>query len=61
MLFVMRYNKVMEVKQMNYRDKYCDWMEHLDEDNPLRDELRNIGDDEIKERFYRDLYICFLL
>ena len=46
---------------MNYRDKYCDWMEHLDEDNPLRDELRNIGDEEIKERFYRDLYICFLL
>lgn len=55
MLFAMRYNKVMEVKQMNYRDKYCDWMEHLDEDNPLRDELSNIGDDEIKERFYRDL------
>lgn len=55
MLFVMRYNKVMEVKQMNYRDKYCDWMAHLDEDNPLRDELRNIGDEEIKERFYRDL------
>ncbi|MBQ4012235.1 MAG: phospho-sugar mutase, partial [Erysipelotrichales bacterium] len=42
---------------MSYRDKYNEWLEKLDANDPLREELVRIQDDdnEIKERFYLDL------
>ena len=47
----------MEEVLMSYRDKYNEWLEKLDANDPLREELVRIQDDdnEIKERFYLDL------
>ena len=42
---------------MNYREKYQYWLDNLPQDDPLRQQLLDIADDEneIKERFYQDL------
>ena len=42
---------------MDYKQKYNEWLEKLDKNDPLYKELTEIADDdnEIKERFYQDL------
>ena len=42
---------------MTYIETYSKWLEALDEDDPLREELIRIASDdaEIKDRFYKDL------
>ena len=42
---------------MTYLETYCKWLEALDEDDPLREELIRIASDEeeIKDRFYKEL------
>lgn len=40
---------------MDYMEKYQDWMSHLEDDDPLKNELSHMSDDDIKESFYKDL------
>ena len=42
---------------MDYKARYNEWLEHLEDNDPLKAELLNIKDNdkEIEERFYQDL------
>lgn len=42
---------------MSFKEKYQEWLDHLDENDPLRKELVNIENDEAdqEDRFYQDL------
>lgn len=41
---------------MNHQTRYAEWLSHLDADDPLYRELAALKDeDDIKDRFYRDL------
>ena len=42
---------------MNAEERYGEWMEHLEAEDPLRRELETISgnDAEITERFYQDI------
>ena len=44
---------------MNAEERYGEWMEHLEAEDPLRRELETISgnDAEITERFYQDIVI----
>lgn len=42
---------------MNVQERYQEWLDHLQDADPLKEELKNIKDDpaEIEDRFYQDL------
>ena len=42
---------------MTYQQTYQEWLDHLDENDPLRKQLVDIKDDEVEkeDRFYKDL------
>lgn len=42
---------------MNVQERYQEWLDHLQDAGPLKEELKNIKDDpaEIEDRFYQDL------
>ncbi|MBR2735930.1 MAG: phospho-sugar mutase, partial [Firmicutes bacterium] len=42
---------------MNYRQRYQEWLERLEDDSPLKKELLSIqnNEEEIEDRFYKDL------
>lgn len=41
----------------NYEEKYQEWLEHLEDSDPLKKQLEEIEDDEVEkeDRFYKDL------